>query len=249
MDLSTGAIDSINVVLISSAFVISELIFRTPSSLSWSFSRRDRMSFVCTARPLATINLSQILTVRIRRKRRSCRAIPVFVSDRARVVGGASLAQSQLALANTLVQRAEFVARYPLSLDGRSFINAVLATLSDDSGVDLSAEGGALMATFNSGGRAAVMYRLADDNALTNTINNRAFIDAEYNRAFVFTQYAGYLRRDADLAGFLFWLGRVNSEPVRNVRTQHAMVCSFITSTEYQQRFSSVLSHSNAECP
>jgi hypothetical protein len=93
------------------------------------------------------------------------------------------------------------------------------------------------------------MYRLADDNTLTNTINNRTFIEAEYNRAFVFTQYAGYLRRNADLAGFLFWLGRVDSAPLRNVGAQHAMVCSFITSTEYQLRFSSVLTHSNAECP
>src|SRR4051812_36210642 len=69
----------------------------------------------------------------------------VFVSDRARVVGGADLAQSQLALANLMVQRSEFVARYPLSLDGPAFINAILATLSEDSGVDLRAESGALM--------------------------------------------------------------------------------------------------------
>jgi len=26
------------------------------------------------------------------------------------------------------------------------------------------------------------------------------------------------------------------------------MACSFITSTEYQQRFGSVITHSNAEC-
>ena len=67
-------------------------------------------------------------------------------------------------------------------------------------------------------------------------------------RAFVFVQYAGYLRRNADVAGFLFWLGRVNSAPVRDVQTQHAMVCAFVTAAEYQQRFSSVVTRANAEC-
>ena len=61
-------------------------------------------------------------------------------------------------------------------------------------------------------------------------------------------QYAGYLRRNADMAGFLFWLGQVNGAPLRDVARQHAMVCSFITSTEYQQRFSSVVTHNNTEC-
>jgi hypothetical protein len=93
------------------------------------------------------------------------------------------------------------------------------------------------------------MYRLADDNAQTNTIHNRAFIDAEYNRGFVVTQYFGYLRRDPDIAGFLFWLNQVNTAPVRDVPKQHALVCSFITSKEYQERFSSVVTHSNSECP
>jgi hypothetical protein len=90
---------------------------------------------------------------------------------------------------------------------------------------------------------------VADDNVNTNPINNRAFIDAEYNRAFVTTQYFGYLRRDADIGGFLFWLGQVNGAPLRDVLKQHAMVCSFITSAEYQLRFSAVVSHTNADCP
>ena len=93
----------------------------------------------------------------------------------------------------------------------------MLATIKNDLGPDLMAERAALITLFNSGGRGAVMYRLADDNAQTNPINNRAFIDAEYNRAFVATQYFGYLRRDPDMAGFLFWLGQVNGAPLRDV--------------------------------
>ena len=95
------------------------------------------------------------------------------------------------------------------------------------------------------------MFRLANDDLQGGNggINNRAFVDAEYNRAFVFTQYAGYLRRDADMAGFLFWLNQVNRGALRDNNTQHAMVCSFITSAEYQQRFGLLVTHSNAECP
>jgi hypothetical protein len=172
-----------------------------------------------------------------------------FLPDRAQVVGGASLAQSQLDFANAFVQRGNFITKYPANLDGSSFIDAVLATIKNDIGVDLSSQKPALLALFNSGGRGAVMYRLGDDNLQTNPINNRSFIDAEYNRAFAATQYFGYLRRDSDIGGFLFWLGQVNIAPLRDTSKQHAMVCSFITSAEYQLRFGSAITHSNAECP
>jgi len=172
-----------------------------------------------------------------------------FIADRARVIGGPSLEQSQLDLGNAFVLRPEFLVKYPANLDGSSFIDAVLNTIKSDLGVDLTAQKPALLTLFNSGGRGAVMYRLADDNAQTNPINNRAFIDEEYNRAFVATQYFGYLRRDADVGGFLFWLGQVSGAPLRDVTKQHAMVCSFITSDEYQQRFSPVVTHHNSECP
>ena len=129
------------------------------------------------------------------------------------------------------------------------FVDALLATLQTDLGVDLGSQRTALINLFNAGGRGAVVYRLADDNVATNPINNRAFIDAEYNRAFVATQYFGYLRRDSDIGGFLFWLNQVNSGPLRDTGKQHAMVCSFLTSGEYQFRFSSLVTHSNSECP
>ncbi|HEV7395728.1 MAG TPA: carboxypeptidase regulatory-like domain-containing protein, partial [Pyrinomonadaceae bacterium] len=172
-----------------------------------------------------------------------------FVSDRARVIGGAGLAQSQLNLANAFIKRSEFIATYPLSLDGPGFVDAVLAKMKADIGADLASQRTALISLFDSGGRGAVIYRLADDNVGTNPINNRAFIDAEYNRAFVATQYYGYLRRNPDIPGFVFWLSQVNSGALRDVNKQHAMVCSFVTSAEYQQRLSSVSTHSNTECP
>lgn len=170
----------------------------------------------------------------------------VFVYDRARVIAGSNLTQAQLDLANRFVSRPEFTNKYSASLPLDQFVDAILLTLINDIGVDLSAQRSALIAL---GSRGAVLYRLADDNLLTNPINNRPFIDAEYNRAFVTTQYFGYLRRNADVGGLLFWLGQVNRFPIRDGNAQHAMVCSFITSAEYQRRFSPLVTHSNAECP
>ena len=175
-------------------------------------------------------------------------AYSVFLPDRARVIGGSSLAQAQLDLANAFVQRPDFLTRYPANLTASQFIAAVLQTIQTADGVDLSSQTGALTTLFNSGGRGAVIYRLADNNAQTNPIDNHLFSDAEYNRAFVTTQYFGYLRRDADIGGLLFWLTQINSAPLRDVNKQHAMVCSFITSAEYQNRFSLIVTHNNSEC-
>jgi hypothetical protein len=172
----------------------------------------------------------------------------VFAPDRALVVAGANLAQAQLGLANAFVGRPEFLAKYPASLSGPDFVDAELATIKNDSGADLASQRNALINLFNSGGRGAVLYRLADDNLQSNPINNRALIDAEYNRAFVATQYFGYLRRDSDSGGFEFWLNQVNRFPIRDVAIQHAMVCAFITSIEYQLRFGLVATRSNADC-
>ena len=173
-----------------------------------------------------------------------------FKQDRQAVVGGSNLAQKQLDLANDFVSRPDFLVKYPASLaTADQFVDAVLATIQGDLGVDLSSERANLINLYNTGGgRGAVIYRLADDNVNTNPINNRAFIDAEYNRAFVYGEYSGYLRRNSDIPGFLFWLGQVNGGPLRDLTKQRAMVCSFITSQEYQLRFGSSVTHTNAEC-
>jgi hypothetical protein len=174
----------------------------------------------------------------------------VFVADRARVIGGANLAQKQVDLANLFVQRPEFTTKYPASLaTADQFVDAVLLTLQDDLAVNLSGQRASLINQYNTqGGRGAVMYRLADDN-VANPISNQPFINAEYNRSFVLGQYFGYLRRNPDIPGFVFWLGQVNGAPLRDVPKQHAMVCSFITSGEYQFRFGPIASRNNNECP
>ena len=76
-------------------------------------------------------------------------------------------------------------------------------------------------------------------------INIQVFKDREFNPSFVLMEYFGYLRRDVDVGGYNFWLNVLNNREPNNFR---GMVCAFITSAEYQQRFSSVTPHSNAEC-
>ena len=171
----------------------------------------------------------------------------VFKPDRA-AIDASNLAQSQLDLANAFVARPDFVAKYPASLaTAQQFVDAVLATVNSDLGVDLSSQRTNLITLYGTLGRGGVMYRLADDSA-TNPISNGSLINAEYNRAFVYSQYSGYLRRDSDIRGFLFWLGQVSSGPLRDVNKQHAMVCSFITSAEYQLRFGSSVTRTNRDC-
>ena len=178
---------------------------------------------------------------------------PTSVADRARVVGGANLATAQQDFANLFVARAAFTTKYAAAASAAQFVDAILATIQGADAVDLSAQRQALIDQYNNAGggpagRARVLYRLADDNAL-NPINNQAFINAEYNRQFALTLYFGYLRRNPDIGGFLFWQSQINLAPVRDVPKQNALVCSFITAAEYQFRFGANAPRSNTECP
>jgi Domain of unknown function (DUF4214) len=171
-----------------------------------------------------------------------------FKTDRQAVIGGANLSAQQLALATDFTSRTEFTNKYGAGLSLTQFVDAIVATILTDTGADLTSQKPALVAL---GSRGAVVYRLANDDLQGGNggINNRSFIDAEYNRAFVYTEYGGYLRRDADVFGFMFWLGQVNSGALRDTNKQHSMVCSFITSDEYQFRFGNTSTHHNNECP
>jgi hypothetical protein len=59
--------------------------------------------------------------------------------------------------------------------------------------------------------------------------------DREFNDAFVFMEYAGYLRRDSDSPGFSFWQNKLNSFGGSFLNAE--MVKGFIKSSEYRQRF------------
>jgi CHRD domain-containing protein/PA domain-containing protein/Calx-beta domain-containing protein len=188
----------------------------------------------------------------------------VFKQDRAQVIGGSGLAQSQLALANDFVQRPEFLVRYPGSLSGPAFVNALVTSINNSSGADLTSQITTLNNLYAQGGRGLVMFHLASDywnscginpapcvpSGVGPAVDNRPFIDVEYNFIFVTTEYFGYLRRDGDANGLNFWLTmQLNRFPIRDANIQHAMVCSFITSAEYQLRFGPTSTRDNGECP
>jgi hypothetical protein len=165
-----------------------------------------------------------------------------FMSDRGRVVPGPTLEQTKSAFALAFVQRDAFLSLYPRSLTADGFVDALLASINQNSGVNLSAQRSSLLGLYDGtdNGRAAILRQIADA---------QVFIDGEYNNSFVLMEYFGYLRRDPDQGGYDFWLGQVNKFPLRNVSIQHAMACSFITSAEYQTRFSPIVTHTNRECP
>jgi uncharacterized protein (TIGR03118 family) len=64
---------------------------------------------------------------------------------------------------------------------------------------------------------------------------NQFINDRELNSAFVFMEYAGYLRRDPDTAGFNFWLRKLNEFNGNFINAE--MVKAFISASEYRQRF------------
>ena len=167
-------------------------------------------------------------------------AFAEYSSDRRQIIGGATLETEKTAFAQSFVERAEFAAKYQANMAADSFVDTLLQTVRS-SGVDLSGERASLINAYNGGAnnvesRAAVVRAIAD---------NATFKQAQYNSAFVLTEYFGYLRRDPDQSGYDFWLNVISNRQVGNYR---GMVCSFITSTEYQRRFSTIVTHSNGEC-
>jgi glucose/arabinose dehydrogenase len=161
-----------------------------------------------------------------------------FMSDRGLVVGGPQLNQSKTDLANAFVQRSAFTGLYPNSMPAGQYVDA----LNANTGGSLTASERDALANGLSGStetRGSVLRKIAE---------NLTFIDREYNASFVLAAYFDYLRRDPEQGGYDFWLGQINRFPVRDLSIERAMVCSFITSLEYQQRFSSVGTHSNSEC-
>ncbi len=159
-----------------------------------------------------------------------------FMPDRSQVIGGPNLDAARIAFTDTFVQRPEFTAKYPAALTRDQFVDALLQTMTTRSGADVSSLRDTILSDYDTGGRSL---------AVRDAVQANAFVQAEYNKAFVLFEYFGYLRRNPDTGGYDFWLDVLNGREAGNYR---GMVCAFLTSTEYQQRFSSVVTHSNGEC-
>jgi len=137
---------------------------------------------------------------------------------------------TKLAFTKAFVVRPEFLKKYGTSLRADKFLDQLISTVMQTSDVDLFSERGNLEALYDgtTTGRAGIIQRLAD---------HPAFTKKESSRAFVLAHYFGYLRREPDESGYNFWLSTLADRPASDSPAHRAMVCAFITSTEYQSRF------------
>lgn len=164
-----------------------------------------------------------------------------FGPDRRQVPDGPTLEATKQAFALAFVQRAEFVQKYSNATNATTFVNALIATIQQSSNVDLTGQSQALINRYNAG---------SDTNqsrafAVRDAIDNSAFSSAEFNPSFVLMQYFGYLKRDPEQGGYLFWLDVLNNRVPGNYR---GMVCAFITSREYQERFGTTVTQNDQNC-
>ncbi|HYN84839.1 MAG TPA: DUF4214 domain-containing protein [Pyrinomonadaceae bacterium] len=143
----------------------------------------------------------------------------------------AQLARNKAAFLDGWVARSRFRDIYD-AMGNPQFVDTLLA----NAGLS-AAEAGrdALVAGLNGGrSRASVLLEIAE---------HQRFQTAERNRAFVLSEYFGYLRRNPqdppeetrDLTGFNFWLKKLNDHNGNFVAAE--MVKSFIVSGEYRGRF------------
>jgi subtilisin family serine protease len=157
-----------------------------------------------------------------------------FMADRPLIIEG--VPQSTIDFANAFVQRQEFLQAYPtLNFNNAQFVDKLFDTANL---TPFTAERQQQIDAMNNAGRTRAQV-------LLDVIEIQAFKDREYNRAFVLMQYFGYLRRDTDQSGYDFWLNILNTQAPNNYR---AMVCAFLTSAEYQQRFGTSVTRTNQDC-
>ena len=165
-----------------------------------------------------------------------------FETDRAALMSDTEdQERARLALLTAFVQRPEFKRKYPATMKSAEFVDALLATVTQTTGVDLTTDKEALVALLDdpNAGRAAVLNRLATRTEI---------VDAQYNQTLVMTQFFAFLRRDPDDAGFASSLNTLKNKPLRDPGAARAMVCSFLNSEEYQARFGILTTHTTREC-
>jgi hypothetical protein len=143
------------------------------------------------------------------------------------------------AFVSEFVNTAAFKAKYD-GLSNQAFVD----TLFQTTGIDASATDRAALVTGLNGAtetKASVVFKVVDGTTtqaggalVFNTTYGKAFYDKEFDDAFVFMEYIGYLRRNPDQAGYEFWLGKLK---LYGNWQDAQMVLAFISSPEYRNRF------------
>ncbi len=159
------------------------------------------------------------------------------------IVGGqlyaTAINQNKALFATAFASRAEFHAAYD-GLSNEQYVSKLFQTMGI---TPTEAERGALVNGLNTGAetRAAVLQKAVDGILIISegqqeftTTYGKTFYDREFNNAFVLMEYFGYMHRDADEAGYAFWLSKLNSF---SNYVDAEMVRSFVVSPEYRARF------------
>jgi matrixin/carboxypeptidase family protein len=165
-----------------------------------------------------------------------------FESDRATMSNQkGELEAVRAALASAFVERPEFKRRFPSAMKPAEFVDSIISSLVQSTGVDLGSERSLLISLLDDAvnGRAAVLTRIASDQRV---------VDAHYNHALVLFQYFTHLRRNPDEASYNAWLNTLKNKPLRDADAARSLVCNFLNSAEYQNRFGMLATHHSREC-
>jgi hypothetical protein len=165
-----------------------------------------------------------------------------FESDRASLANQNNEPErNRMAFLLAFVQRPEFRRRYPATVKTAEFVDAVLLSLVQNTGVDLSADRNELIGLVDNGpnGRAAMLAKV---------ITQPSVVDAQYNQSLILSHYFTYLRRDPDESGYTKWLTLLKNKPLRDADTARSVTCGFLNSAEYQGRFGMLTTHDPHEC-
>src|SRR4029453_2729652 len=127
-------------------------------------------------------------------------------TDRALITSqNGELEAVRFALASAFVERAEFKRKFPATMKPAEFVDSLVTTLAQTSGVDFSSDRSLLISLLDdaANGRAMVVTRLASDQRV---------VDANYSHALVLFQYFNLLRRSPDEAEYNAWLNTLKSK-------------------------------------
>ena len=138
------------------------------------------------------------------------------------------------------VNTTAFKNRYD-GLSNQLFVDRLFET----TGINASAsDRTALVNELNAGApnaKASVVFKVVDGTTtqtggalVFNTSYGQAFYNKEFDDAFVFMEYIGYLRRNPDQGGYDFWLGKLKQY---GNWSDAEMVLAFIRAPEYRDRF------------
>jgi hypothetical protein len=144
------------------------------------------------------------------------------------------------AFVDQFVNTTAFKAKYD-GLSNPAFVDTLFTT----TGINASAsDRTALVNELNAGApnaKSSVVFKVVDGTTtqtggalVFNTTYGQAFYNKEFDDAFVFMEYIGYLRRNPDQGGYDFWLGKLKQY---GNWSDAEMVLAFIRAPEYRNRF------------